>query len=124
MATGLAMLSRPVEGADVPIDAQILNIVLRGALCALQLSHREGFEVKVTEAIAKGVPVVAYRTGGIPFQVISEEDTLDCVVTSVPWIDSVFSVLSRSATGRRATSCRWATRTRWWSTSSSSAPTR
>jgi len=53
----------------IPPCDQILNVVLRGALCALQLSHREGFEVKVTEAIAKGVPVVAYAAGGIPFQI-------------------------------------------------------
>ncbi len=53
----------------IPPCDQILNVVLRGALCALQLSHREGFEVKVTEAISKGVPVVAYSAGGIPFQI-------------------------------------------------------
>jgi len=29
------------------MNAQILNVVLRGAVCTLQLSHREGFEVKV-----------------------------------------------------------------------------
>lgn len=53
----------------IPPCDQILNIVLRGAVCALQLSHREGFEVKITEAISKGVPVVAYQAGGIPFQI-------------------------------------------------------
>ncbi len=36
---------------------------------ALQLSIREGFEVKVTEALMKGKPVVAYNVGGIPLQV-------------------------------------------------------
>ena len=36
---------------------------------ALQLSTREGFEVKVSEAVHAGKPVVAYRTGGIPLQI-------------------------------------------------------
>ncbi|KAJ1915414.1 hypothetical protein H4219_004344 [Mycoemilia scoparia] len=52
----------------VPHCDQVLNSILRGAIVALQLSHREGFEVKVTEALAKQVPVIAYRTGGIPLQ--------------------------------------------------------
>lgn len=43
--------------------------LLRKSLIALQLSLREGFEVKVTEAHMKGKPVVAYRTGGIPLQI-------------------------------------------------------
>lgn len=32
---------------------QILNVVLREAICALQLSHREGFEVKVSAGAVK-----------------------------------------------------------------------
>ena len=36
---------------------------------ALQLSTREGFEVKVSEALHAGKPIVASRTGGIPLQV-------------------------------------------------------
>jgi len=51
---------------------QLLNMLLRDSTVALQLSHREGFEVKVTEALAKGVPVVVYRTGGIPLQIKHE----------------------------------------------------
>ena len=51
-----------------PIDT-LLNALLRGAVVALQLSHREGFEVKVTEALKKGIPVIAYRAGGIPLQI-------------------------------------------------------
>lgn len=39
------------------------------AKIALQLSTREGFEVKVSEALHAGVPVVASRTGGIPLQI-------------------------------------------------------
>jgi glycosyltransferase involved in cell wall biosynthesis len=48
---------------------QMLNAVLSGAKAAFQLSLREGFEVKVSEALLKSVPVVAYASGGIPLQV-------------------------------------------------------
>ncbi|KAJ5283288.1 hypothetical protein N7505_001268 [Penicillium chrysogenum] len=48
---------------------QVLNAVLSKAAIALQLSAREGFEVKVSEAIHKGKPVIATRAGGIPLQV-------------------------------------------------------
>ena len=53
---------------------QILNAMLTSALCAFQLSLREGFEIKVTEALLKGVPVIAYKSGGIPLQITNEED--------------------------------------------------
>lgn len=53
---------------------ELLNTLMRKCTVALQLSTREGFEVKVTEALMKGKPVVAYRTGGIPLQI---EDGLD-----------------------------------------------
>jgi len=55
--------------ARLPPCDQLLNAVLRGAYVALQLSIREGFEVKVTEALGKGVPVIAFETGGIPLQI-------------------------------------------------------
>lgn len=48
---------------------QVLNALLSKATIALQLSTREGFEVKVSEAIHKGKPVIATRAGGIPLQV-------------------------------------------------------
>ena len=47
-------------------------ILARGARIALQLSYREGFEVKVTEAIQKGIPVIAYEAGGIPLQIVPD----------------------------------------------------
>lgn len=55
--------------ARLPPSDQLLNAILRRSYLALQLSHREGFEVKVTEALAKGIPVVAARAGGIPLQI-------------------------------------------------------
>lgn len=48
---------------------QILNTLLSKASIVLQLSEREGFEVKVSEAIHKGKPVIANRAGGIPLQI-------------------------------------------------------
>lgn len=51
-----------------PLD-QVLNALLSKATIALQLSTREGFEVKVSEAIHKGVPVIATRAGGIALQI-------------------------------------------------------
>ncbi|KAJ5209004.1 hypothetical protein N7449_003383 [Penicillium cf. viridicatum] len=51
-----------------PCD-QVLNAILSKATVALQLSTSEGFEVKVSEAIHKGKPVIATRAGGIPLQV-------------------------------------------------------
>ncbi|KAF1832769.1 trehalose phosphorylase [Decorospora gaudefroyi] len=48
---------------------QLLNALMSCAHVALQLSTREGFEVKVSEALHKGTPIIATRAGGIPLQV-------------------------------------------------------
>lgn len=48
---------------------QMLNTLMSCAHVALQLSTREGFEVKVSEALHKGTPIIATRAGGIPLQV-------------------------------------------------------
>lgn len=48
---------------------QLLNTLLSSSHTVLQLSTREGFEVKVSEAIHKGKPVIATNCGGIPLQV-------------------------------------------------------
>jgi alpha,alpha-trehalose phosphorylase (configuration-retaining) len=47
----------------------VLNALLANAKIALQLSSREGFEVKVSEALHAGKPVIASHTGGIPLQI-------------------------------------------------------
>lgn len=47
----------------------VLNALMQNSKIALQLSTREGFEVKVSEALHTGKPVVASRTGGIPLQI-------------------------------------------------------
>ncbi|KAI9253925.1 hypothetical protein BDA99DRAFT_587086 [Phascolomyces articulosus] len=66
--------NRMTYGTDIivvrlPPSDQLLNTVLRNARAALQLSVREGFEIKVTEASHKGIPVIAYNAGGIPLQI-------------------------------------------------------
>nr|O75003.1 RecName: Full=Trehalose phosphorylase; AltName: Full=Trehalose synthase; Short=TSase; Flags: Precursor [Grifola frondosa]BAA31349.1 trehalose synthase [Grifola frondosa]BAA31350.1 trehalose synthase [Grifola frondosa] len=52
-----------------PPSDQLLNTLMANAKFALQLSTREGFEVKVSEALHAGKPVIACRTGGIPLQI-------------------------------------------------------
>jgi alpha,alpha-trehalose phosphorylase (configuration-retaining) len=47
----------------------VLNAILLNSKIALQLSLREGFEVKVSEVLHKGIPVIATNAGGIPLQV-------------------------------------------------------
>jgi len=73
-STKFSTIASDIIAVRLPASDQLLNMILRGAYVALQLSHREGFEVKVTEALHKGVPVVAYRAGGIPLQIKSDED--------------------------------------------------
>ncbi|KAI9764961.1 MAG: hypothetical protein M1840_007883 [Geoglossum simile] len=53
----------------LPPSDQLLNTLLSTTHIALQLSTREGFEIKVSEALHKGKPVIATRAGGIPLQV-------------------------------------------------------
>ncbi|CAM1509420.1 Fc.00g031590.m01.CDS01 [Cosmosporella sp. VM-42] len=48
---------------------QLLNMIIANAHVILQLSTREGFEIKVSEALHAGVPVIASNAGGIPIQV-------------------------------------------------------
>lgn len=48
---------------------QLLNTLLCQSKIVLQLSHKEGFEIKVTEALMKGKPVISYKAGGIPLQI-------------------------------------------------------
>ncbi|ODM19346.1 hypothetical protein SI65_05964 [Aspergillus cristatus] len=48
---------------------QVLNALLSKSKIALQLSRREGFEIKVSEAAHKGKPVIVTRAGGLPLQV-------------------------------------------------------
>jgi len=53
----------------IPPSDQMLNALLTNAKIVLQLSLREGFEVKVSEALHHGKPTIATRAGGIPLQI-------------------------------------------------------
>jgi len=48
---------------------QLLNTLISTSHIVLQLSTREGFEVKVSEGLHKGKPVIATKAGGIPLQI-------------------------------------------------------
>ncbi|KIJ16736.1 glycosyltransferase family 4 protein [Paxillus involutus ATCC 200175] len=61
--------SKDIVVMRLPPSDQLLNALMANAKIALQLSLREGFEVKVSEALHAGIPVVASRTGGIPLQI-------------------------------------------------------
>ncbi|WVQ83736.1 hypothetical protein IAT38_005880 [Cryptococcus sp. DSM 104549] len=64
-----ALVRGDVAIVRAPPSDGILGCILQGAWVATQLSTREGFEVKVTEAVNKRVPVIASDAGGIPLQV-------------------------------------------------------
>jgi glycosyltransferase involved in cell wall biosynthesis len=67
--THASHLSSSISVMRLPHNDQLLNTLLSNAHIALQLSIREGFEVKVSEALHKGKPVIATEAGGIPLQV-------------------------------------------------------
>ncbi|KAF7729511.1 hypothetical protein EC973_004185 [Apophysomyces ossiformis] len=83
-------IASDITVARLPNSDQLLNMIMRGAYVALQLSYREGFEVKVTEALVKGVPVVAYAAGGIPLQI---EDGVNGVIIPIGKIQVVTDTL-------------------------------
>lgn len=62
-------LAKDIKVARLSHIDQIFNVLLKESKVALQLSHKEGFEVKVSEALMKGIPVIAYHAGGIPLQI-------------------------------------------------------
>lgn len=68
-STEYEAIAKDVKVLQLPSTDRILNALLRGSYLALQLSTSEGFEIKVSEALAKGKPVIAYNTGGIPLQI-------------------------------------------------------
>lgn len=88
----VAYLGRAREHADGDRDVFLLtdangvrhrevNAFQRAAAVVVQKSLREGFGLVVSEALWKGVPVVAGKVGGIPLQI--EDGTEGHLVTSV-----------------------------------------
>ena len=78
------MISVSSNSLIVPRFAQtlilVLNALMSNARIALQLSTREGFEVKVSEALHTGKPIIACRTGGIPLQIVDGKSGYLCDV--------------------------------------------
>ncbi|KAK8078334.1 trehalose synthase [Apiospora saccharicola] len=64
-----AHLARDISVMRLDANDQLLNTLIAKARVVLQLSTREGFEVKVSEALHAGRPVIATLAGGIPLQV-------------------------------------------------------
>jgi len=58
-----------IKLARLPHIDQALNVITKNAKVILQLSHKEGFEFNVSQALKAGKPVIAYRAGGIPLQI-------------------------------------------------------
>ncbi|KAF9516183.1 glycosyltransferase family 4 protein [Hydnum rufescens UP504] len=65
---------------DDPDARKLLNVLLAKAKFALQLSSREGFEIKVSEALHVGKPVIATLAGGIPLQVQDGKNGFLCKI--------------------------------------------
>jgi glycosyltransferase involved in cell wall biosynthesis len=69
---GFKDIADDIKLARLPHNDQILDAVLRGSKVVLQLSHKEGCEVKVTETLHKGKPIIIYNAGGMHLQVIDK----------------------------------------------------
>jgi len=62
-------LKKDTKVIRLPHYDQLLNTLLRKSTVCLQLSHKEGFEIKISEALMKGIPTIVYNAGGMPLQV-------------------------------------------------------
>lgn len=58
------LVTKDVSIVRAPPSDTLLGALMQGATVALQLSTREGFEVKVSEAVYKRVPIIATKAGG------------------------------------------------------------
>jgi len=58
------LVTKDISIVRAPPSDTLLGALMQGATVALQLSTREGFEVKVSEAVLKRVPVIASKAGG------------------------------------------------------------
>lgn len=74
----------------VPHNDFLLNTIMRISTIYLQLSHKEGFEDKVTGALMKGKPVIIYNAGGMPLQI---KDKISGFIANTGNTDQVFNYL-------------------------------
>jgi len=63
-------IQEDIKVARTPAIDQIQNTIMRDAKVYLQLSHKEGFEDKISAALLMGVPAIIYDVGGMPQQVV------------------------------------------------------
>jgi trehalose synthase len=74
-------IGKLIEGGDIilvtdPVASNyiFINALQRASSVIVQKSIREGFGLVVTEALWKGIPVVASDVGGIPLQIVDGEN--------------------------------------------------
>ena len=69
---GLRKAAEGDEDVVIAVNAPdiVVNSVQRASSVVLQKSIKEGFAITVSEALWKGVPVIASNAGGLPLQVI------------------------------------------------------
>ncbi len=77
-----------------------VNAIQRSSNVVIQNSIREGFGLTVSEALWKGVPVVATNVGGIPLQVI-DGVTGYLIESKREAADRILSILRKSELGRK-----------------------
>ena len=66
---GIILVTDPVASNYI-----FINALQRASSVIIQKSIREGFGLVVTEALWKGIPVVASNVGGIPLQIVDGEN--------------------------------------------------
>ncbi|PVF99627.1 UDP-Glycosyltransferase/glycogen phosphorylase [Serendipita vermifera] len=88
-----------VYAARAPPEDRLLNTLLRGADVACQVSTREGFEIKVTEAIHKNRWIIGSKAGGIPLQI---RDGIDGTIVPPGDPDAIADALFDYYTKRKA----------------------
>ena len=77
-----------------------VNAIQRSSNVVIQNSIREGFGLTVSEALWKGVPVVATKVGGIPLQVI-DGVTGYLIESKREAADRILSILRKSELGSK-----------------------
>lgn len=63
------LLQRDISMMSLGPNDQLLNMLISNAHVVLQLSTMEGFEIKVSEALHAGRPVIGTFVGGLPLQI-------------------------------------------------------
>lgn len=73
-SSDFAECKNDIKVARLPSNDQVLSTLMQGAHVYMQLSHREGYEFNITEALNKGIPCIIYNAGGMPLQIIPNKN--------------------------------------------------